>query len=205
MVLGLTIAVGVLVVLFVIMTTMHILLKKKHAIDLLRYSKIVDLEEEARKMKKAMDDEEKSSRNAIDKEVKDKRTEIDKEVKDKYADIQRREKIARELIASQEQELTDLKKSYNEKRQLLLDLSAKLAEVSDSVDMIDYGMYKPRFDYHDSKAFQEAISYNKERQKSLIRQDAACDFNTSWEVNGSKSEGKKNDQAVCEIASQSIQ
>lgn len=133
MVLGLAIAVGVLVVLFVIMITMHILLKKKHTIDLLRYSKIVDLEEEARKMKKAMDDEEKSSRNAIDKEVKDKRTEIDsevnekrqaidKEVKDKYADIQRREKIARELIVSQEQELTDLKKSYNEKRQLLLDL-----------------------------------------------------------------------------------
>lgn len=202
MVLGLAIAVGVLAVLFVVMIAMHILLKKKHAIDLLRYSKIVDLEEEARKMKKAMDDEEKSSRNAIDKEVKDKRTEIDsevnekrqaidKEVKDKDADIQRREKIARELIASQEQELTDLKKSYNEKRQLLLELSAKLAEVSDSVDMIDYGIYKPRFDYHDSKAFQEAISYNKERQKSLIRQDAACDFNTSWEVNGSKSEGKK--------------
>nr|WP_312961876.1 hypothetical protein [Enterobacter mori] len=202
MVLGLAIAVGVLAVLFVVMIAIHILLKKKHAIDLLRYSKIVDLEEEARKMKKTMDDEEKSSRNAIDKEVKDKRTEIDsevnekrqaidKEVKDKDADIQRREKIARELIASQEQELTDLKKSYNEKRQLLLELSAKLAEVSDSVDMIDYGIYKPRFDYHDSKAFQEAISYNKERQKSLIRQDAACDFNTSWEVNGSKSEGKK--------------
>lgn len=72
MVLGLAIAVGVLAVLFVVMIAIHILLKKKHAIVLLRYSKIVDLEEEARKMKKTMDDEEKSSRNAIDKEVKDK-------------------------------------------------------------------------------------------------------------------------------------
>lgn len=118
MVLGLAIAAGVLAVLFVVMIAMYTLLKKKHASDLLRYSEIVDLEEEARKMKKAMDDEEKSSRSAIDKEVKDKRTEIDsevnekrqaidKEIKDKDADIQQREKIARELIASQEQELTD--------------------------------------------------------------------------------------------------
>lgn len=91
-------------------------------------------------MKKARDGEEKSSRNAIDKEVKDKRTEIysevnekrqaiGKEIKDKDTDIQRREIITREFIASQEKELTDFKRSYNEKRQLLLELSAKLAEV----------------------------------------------------------------------------
>lgn len=199
---GLAIATGVLATLLVILILMFYSLKKKHARDLLRYSKIVDLEEEARRMKKAMMDEEKSIRNAIDKEVREKRTEIDnevnekrrsidKEVNDKSSEIQRREKASKELIDSQKQELTNLKESYNEKRKLLLELSAKLAEVSDSVDMIDYGIYKPRFDYHDSKAFQEAIVKNKERQKSLIRQDSACDFNTNWEVNGSKSEGKK--------------
>ncbi|ENX6024729.1 TPA: DUF4041 domain-containing protein [Salmonella enterica subsp. enterica serovar Infantis] len=176
--------------------------KKKHDADMERFSKIVDLEaeelrlrnqlnEEEKSFRKKLSDDEESARQSIQQEIEGKRKAFDKEFNEKSSALDKKEKAVQEALSIHEAELAALKSEYREKRALLVKLTEKLSSVSDAAAMIDYGVYEPTFDYHDSVAYQEAITKNKERQKILLRQEAACDFSTDWQVNGSKAEGKK--------------
>ncbi|OWF74662.1 ATPase [Yersinia frederiksenii] len=165
--------------------------KKHYGANIERYSKIVDIEKEAERLRKELDSEEKERRKTLELEKKTAKKSIDNEVKKKLNEIERKENESERQLSEQRRELILLKEEYREKRARLLELTEKLSQVSDDADMVEFGIYKPRFDYHDSVAFQEAITRNKERQKALIRQDAACDSDTNWTVNGSKAEGGK--------------
>jgi len=170
--------------------------------DLARYQNIIDVEHEVRLLKKALDeeessrrksllDEEKRSRKSLDLEIKKKRDEFEKDFKLKSKAIAERDNASLKALEESQKSIDTLNAEYAKKRKILIDLTEHLAEVEDSIEMVSYGVYKPKFDYHDSTAYQEAILKNKERQKVLLRQNAACDSNTNWEVNGSKAEGKK--------------
>lgn len=176
--------------------------KRNYELKLLRFKPIDDAEEEARKILDTALKEEKErlekikadeliARDEINSEVAEKRRAIDEEVKEKINEIESREHKSQVEIDNQKQELVILKENYNDKRKQLIALTEKLALVNDSAEMLDFGIYKPRFDYHDSIAYQEAILRNKEQQKGLIRSNNACYTPSGWTVNGSESEGKR--------------
>ncbi|CNK17808.1 T5orf172 domain [Yersinia frederiksenii] len=200
MILGLVTACVVLSIAVLILLYARSKEKKQYAVNIERYSKIVDIEKEAEKLRNELDSEEKQRRKTLEleekaakksihDEVEEKRISIDREVKNKLTEIEIKEKESEQQLSKQKNDLLLLKEEYREKRARLIELTEKLSQVTDDANMVEFGIYKPRFDYHDSIAFQEAIKRNKERQKSLIRQDAACDSDTNWEVNGSKAEG----------------
>ena len=176
--------------------------KKKYESQLIRFKPIIDADKEAKKILdtvskeeserlRKLEADEKKSREAVEAEVLEKRKAIDEEVKEKTNAIESREYQAQRAIDTQKEELILLKEDYNQKRKLLVTLTEKLALVNDSVEMLDFGIYKPRFDYHDSTAYQEAILKNKEQQKDMIRKDKACYAPSGWTVNGSETEGKR--------------
>ncbi|UNH39986.1 DUF4041 domain-containing protein [Moellerella wisconsensis] len=193
---------GLLFIVLIIFVIIKHKEKKNYEAQLLRYKPIIDAEKEAKRILDAtskeekdrlknLEKEEKKSRSAIDAEVLEKRKAIDEEVKEKTNEIESREFQSKRAIEEQKEALVLLKEDYNEKRKQLVALTEKLALVNDSVEMLDYGIYKPRFDYHDSTAYQEAIVKNKEKQKKLIRNDQACYTQSGWTVNGSEAEGRR--------------
>ncbi|MEX5885681.1 DUF4041 domain-containing protein [Providencia hangzhouensis] len=197
--------IGISILLFILLIVVFVIKqkeKKNYELKLMRFKPIDDAENEAKKILDAVSKEEKErldkikadeqrSRDEINAEVLEKRRAIDSEIKEKTEEIESREHKSQIEIDNQKQELIILKESYNEKRKQLIQLTEKLALVNDSAEMLDFGIYKPRFDYHDSIAYQEAILRNKEQQKGLIRSNDACYAPSGWTVNGSESEGKR--------------
>ncbi|MEQ5664912.1 hypothetical protein ABN324_04335 [Providencia alcalifaciens] len=169
---------GFLFIVLIILLVIKQKEKKNYEAQLIRYKPIIDAEKEAKKILEATSKEEKDRlknlekeeqklRRAVDAEVLKKRKAIDEEVKEKTNEIESKEYQSQRAIEEQKEALVLLKEDYNEKRKQLVALTEKLTLVNDSVEMLDYGIYKPRFDYHDSKAYQEAIVKNKEKQKKI--------------------------------------
>jgi hypothetical protein len=54
-----------------------------------------------------------------------------------------------------------------------------------------FGHYKPRYGFSDSERYQVKLDEIRERQKRMLREKTAATCAGEWEINGSKSEGKK--------------
>ena len=80
---------------------------------------------------------------------------------------------------------------YQNKRGIYEKLLAEINTVEEDLEVIEFGLYKPHFDFDTSDEYKEKILSNKARQKDLIKNKSAITCKTEWEVGGSKREGKK--------------
>lgn len=58
------------------------------------------------------------------------------------------------------------------------------------IDVLDYGLYKPSFEFANSDLYKAELSKLRESQKQCIKNDSAAYGNTNWQVNGSASQGR---------------
>jgi len=89
-----------------------------------------------------------------------------------------------------EKVISDLRKSYSEKKQIHDKLMRIIAIYDEEVELTELGFYKPHFDYDTSEKFKEKIVGNKARQKELLKSKEAIYCNTEWNVEGSKAKGR---------------
>jgi cell shape-determining protein MreC len=92
---------------------------------------------------------------------------------------------------SQEEELSDLRKSYKEKRAIYEKLLEEISVLEEDLDFISYGIYKPHFDFDTSEKYKEKITEVRGQQKEIIRSKTAAICYKEWTVEGSKVEGRK--------------
>jgi len=71
---------------------------------------------------------------------------------------------------------------------------------TDSIDLISYGFYKPKYDYEDSRIYKEELEEITSEQKELIREKMAIDSNTEWQVEGSKAKGRVMINRIIKLA-----
>jgi len=70
-------------------------------------------------------------------------------------------------------------------------LSHEVGLLKDDLDISEYGIYEPHFEFDDSERFKTAILNCKEKQKEMVKSKDAILGGDDWKVNGSVSEGKK--------------
>lgn len=70
-------------------------------------------------------------------------------------------------------------------------LSREVGILNDDRDLATAGFYKSRYDFGDSKKYEDRLEDIREKQKQLIRDKSAIVCDTQWTVSGSKAEGKK--------------
>ncbi|MBQ7915418.1 MAG: DUF4041 domain-containing protein, partial [Firmicutes bacterium] len=58
------------------------------------------------------------------------------------------------------------------------------------IEMQEYGIYKPHYDFANSSLYKDALTDVRNRQKECIKKDQACNGNYGWTVNGSATKGK---------------
>ena len=78
--------------------------------------------------------------------------------------------------------------------QLNLDISQKKSQIiclDDEILVQEFGLYKPKYDFANSLDYKEELAKIRAKQKALIKEKRAVSGSTSWEVNGSVSQGKK--------------
>ena len=91
------------------------------------------------------------------------------------------EQLKERLLAAQ-QMINNLNTQIDEKKK-------ELASVDVDVDMMEFGLYEPKFSCMNSDEYAERIKANRDRQKQLIKNKTALNYFDGWTLDGSKSKG----------------
>ncbi|MVN78111.1 DUF4041 domain-containing protein [Hymenobacter sp. HMF4947] len=71
------------------------------------------------------------------------------------------------------------------------ELQVEFNALDEEANLQSFGFYKPRFDFVTSVEYQQKLEYTRTAQKNLIIAGLAATCSTSWTVNGSETEGRK--------------
>jgi hypothetical protein len=90
----------------------------------------------------------------------------------------------REAIKTAQHELEALEKQS-------ADLRAQILVFEETVLLESFALYVPKFRMNASHEYKTRLDSVRERQKAMIKTGQAASGNLNWEVNGSKTEGRK--------------
>lgn len=89
---------------------------------------------------------------------------------------------------------SNVEKLSTEKKTLadkLNELSQKIDNANSTIEMQEYGLYEPKYDFATSLGYKEKLTEIRKNQKEMIRKKVAVDYREGWTVDGSKAKGTK--------------
>lgn len=89
---------------------------------------------------------------------------------------------------------SNVEKLSTEKKTLadkLNELSQKIDNANNTIEMQEYGLYEPKYDFATSLGYKEKLTEIRKNQKEMIRKKVAVDYREGWTVDGSKAKGTK--------------
>lgn len=112
-----------------------------------------------------------------------------------------RDKISQE-VEQIKSEKANLQEEYkNKKNKLISDyqnahtiyekLQKEIGLLEESLEMTDYGIYKPHYDFGTSDEYKRHLIQLTEQEKILVRLNRAIICDTKWTVEGSEAKGRK--------------
>jgi len=70
-------------------------------------------------------------------------------------------------------------------------LKAEAEAVEDQLNMHSFGFYRPRYGFEDSERYMHQLADVRDRQKVMVKSEAATQCPTEWTVDGSAAKGRK--------------
>lgn len=117
-------------------------------------------------------------------------TDIDKLISEKKAEFEiKKQKFESDLQAINEG-VENTKREYNKAYELYLKLQKQNSIYEESIEMADYGIYSPHFNFEDSERYKSAISNLREFQKEAIKNGSAVIGGENILWNNSVSQGE---------------
>lgn len=89
-----------------------------------------------------------------------------------------------------QEEVTEIRADYADKRVILKHLEEQVAIYDDSLAFAEVGLYEPHFDFDDSEAFKSQIKEVRSRQKEMVAAKEATRCSINWQVEGSSAKGR---------------
>lgn len=125
----------------------------------------------------------------LDKELQRKIQETDSIVANKLSELKRQEIEAQNTISEYHQKIDDLKKRYDDGYKTYLSLRKEADIYKETIELAEYGVYEPHFEFDVSEQYRNEIFGIREQQKREIRNGSAVlgGDNIAW--NGSLSQG----------------
>lgn len=146
----------------------------------------------------------------MSEEFKDKKIALNGEISRLEGDIHFYEDYKLELL----KELEDIQKKikYLEHKKEYLnqdylkslatynELSSDIQKLTNDINIIDYGIYKPIYNWDDSETYKKELEHVIDLQKEMIKNNTAAICDTTWTINGSTVKGqsfvKNNTQLI---------
>ncbi len=131
---------------------------------------------------------------------KERNTEIEKlsdenlKLTSKYRGIIDIEKVVSEKkreIENIKKDISGLKEEYQQKKLVFDNLQKEISLLEEQSGLIEYGLYKPHFDFDTSDKYKNALMQNYDLQKDMVKNQDAVLCSTEWTVDGSKAAGRK--------------
>jgi hypothetical protein len=100
-------------------------------------------------------------------------------------------KKKQEYLGILKQNLQELDETYIGAHQIYNELQKEIELYKDTLEIQEYGLYEPQFNFDTSQQFELVLKQNYDKQKSLIKNEQAVICPMTWEVSGSKVEGRR--------------
>jgi len=115
---------------------------------------------------------------------------VDKEVKNRRKQVESEEANAKKTLAELKQSEGALRTKYAEAKKTYAKLMNEVNLLKAEIDITEFGVYEPQFNFETSAIYKLKIKENRDRQKELIRQGKAAVGGESWLVNGNAASGR---------------
>ena len=109
----------------------------------------------------------------------------------KVLSLEKEENRLKQDISTLNTAIFDLRKSYSEKHDLYDKLLNEIKIYEENLELINYGMHTPTFEFDSSERYKMKITEIREKQKEMLKEKTAVYANMDWTIGGSASEGKK--------------
>lgn len=144
---------------------------------------LADKKEELDNINAKLDEMEKEKTEEINNKLKDKQEELDT-LDEKY-----------ETLSKQKKEKLNSELKFNEDRLAgvkleLKKLDEELMIARDDAEMLEYGLYEPKYNFINSTAYKERLDAVRKKQKQMIKDKTAAICNTEWTISGSTAKGR---------------
>ena len=93
-------------------------------------------------------------------------------------------------LADYSKKIENLKKSINALNSEVNSKRSELFDISEEINLQDFGIYKPHYDCLSSEQYKERITGNRLLQKKMIKEKTAMNYFDGWTLDGSKSKGR---------------
>lgn len=117
-------------------------------------------------------------------------SDIEKEAKQRKEEFDQLVSFKEKNILQKEEEFEKLNQSYKESLELYKKLRKEVSLYENKLDLIEFGVYEPVFDFEKSDDYREAQNKVIQLEKDMIANDTAAFCATKWTVEGSESKGK---------------
>jgi hypothetical protein len=130
---------------------------------------------------------------SLDAEAERVRKEIDKNWSEAERAVEQAKSEATELVSKAKSKASELNANYDQAKQIFDRLQYELSLLQEDAENISFGVYKPHYAFDAPEEFKAALERIYERKKLLVRGDSsgAIKCPTAWEVNNSRTEGKR--------------
>lgn len=115
---------------------------------------------------------------------------IDKEIEKRKSDFIETETGFQNQIDELRRSLSSLKEKYKTATDVYNELSHQNNLLKDNLEIAEFGIYEPHFDYETSEIFKDKINEVREEQKQLIKDRDAVLGGEGWSVNNSVQKGR---------------
>lgn len=88
-------------------------------------------------------------------------------------------------------EIASLQEEQTKRIQEIQNLKDDLIELNDDLLLQDFGLYKPMYSFATSEEYKARLDRCRLAQKKMIKEKTAANCPISWQVNGSKAQGRK--------------
>lgn len=94
-------------------------------------------------------------------------------------------------IKQVQHDLSELRQKYSSSHEIFKALEKEISLYSSELEVMEFGLYQPQFDYQTSEEFKESLEKNYRMQKECISSDGAIRCHTDWIVEGSTAKGRQ--------------
>ncbi len=115
---------------------------------------------------------------------------IDEEIEQRKNEFAESEKGLKDQIDELKKSLSTLKDKYQKASNVYDELSHQNNLLKDNLEIAEFGIYEPHFDFETSEIFKEKINEIRAEQKQLIKDGYAVRGGEGWTVNGSVQKGR---------------
>lgn len=141
-----------------------------------------------------LDQLEKERIAKVDEELANRETDIDKRIQDKQNQLDNLdEEYASKLTEKEEYLKKEIQRTENdlaEEKLKLKKVREELILAEDDVEMQEYGLYEPKYNFVNATAYKERLDAVRKQQKQMIKDKTAAIGTTEWTIDGSKSKGR---------------